>query len=208
MKTGPKRKFNPPKDELNELYQKLSMRAIADVYGVGETVVWKRIKEFGIKLKKYGNHRKKRGIVFSEEHKKNISSSLKNSDKLKDFARSRQINNVSVCRVCAKEFAWNGTREKKFCSSECYSIYRRLIPSPQKKTIRNSTRAKALISANYTCEVCGVSGKSECKCCRQKVILHVHHKESWKDNEDKRFSIGNAMVLCPSCHHSIHSQSA
>ncbi len=48
-KTGPKRKFNPPVEELRELYEKMSMKAIAQHYGVGETVVFKRIKEYGFK---------------------------------------------------------------------------------------------------------------------------------------------------------------
>ena len=44
------------------------MRQIADTYGVGETVVWKRLKEFGIKLHDYekGGHRLRPGRIFSE----------------------------------------------------------------------------------------------------------------------------------------------
>lgn len=45
---GPKRGFNPPRKELERLYRKMSMREIARHYGVGETVVFTRIKEAGL----------------------------------------------------------------------------------------------------------------------------------------------------------------
>lgn len=45
---GPKRGFNPPLKELERLYRKMSMREIARHYGVGETVVFTRIKEAGL----------------------------------------------------------------------------------------------------------------------------------------------------------------
>lgn len=42
------RRFDPPKEELLELYKQLSMLDIAKHYGVGETVVFMRLKEHGI----------------------------------------------------------------------------------------------------------------------------------------------------------------
>lgn len=43
------RSFDPPIAELAELYQRLSMAEIAKHYGVGETIVFTRLKEHGIK---------------------------------------------------------------------------------------------------------------------------------------------------------------
>lgn len=71
-KTGPARTFNPSREELNELYQTHSMAAIAEKFGVGETVVWKRIKEFGL-VRTDG--RKKRYRSRSRSHSLNISLS-------------------------------------------------------------------------------------------------------------------------------------
>ena len=68
-----RRKFDPPKDELEALYQKMSCSDIAKHYGVGETVVWSRIKEHNIELKEFVNHRLKPGREFSLSHKKNLS---------------------------------------------------------------------------------------------------------------------------------------
>lgn len=57
-KTGPKRTFNPTREELDSLYQENSMWDIARKCGVSQSVVWKRIKEFGLvrkdgRIKKY-----------------------------------------------------------------------------------------------------------------------------------------------------------
>lgn len=46
--TKKRRRFDPPKAELESLYKSKSMREIADHYGVGETVVFMRCKEHGI----------------------------------------------------------------------------------------------------------------------------------------------------------------
>jgi len=47
---GPVRSFSPSKAELTAMYKRdgMSMRAIATHYGVGETVVFKRLSEFGL----------------------------------------------------------------------------------------------------------------------------------------------------------------
>jgi hypothetical protein len=71
---GPKRQFNPPRDELESLYQKLSMREIAKHYGVGETVIFTRIKEAGLR----GPTRSERlsGTPKSESHKAAIKAAV------------------------------------------------------------------------------------------------------------------------------------
>ena len=55
----------------------MSMAEIATKYGVGETVVWKRLHEHGIELRDFKNHRLKPGRIFSEEHRRNISQSMR-----------------------------------------------------------------------------------------------------------------------------------
>jgi hypothetical protein len=52
LRRGPKRGFNPDPVELERLYQSMTMKRIAEYYGVGETAVWSRIKESGIKNRK------------------------------------------------------------------------------------------------------------------------------------------------------------
>lgn len=69
-KTGPKRTFNPTHDELDALYQTHSMAAIAALFGVGETVIWNRVKECGL-VRKDG--RRKKYKPRTRSHSLNIS---------------------------------------------------------------------------------------------------------------------------------------
>lgn len=74
MKTGPKRTFLVTAEELAVLYKTKSMAEIARHFGVGPTVVFNRLKEYGIrKVGADSGHRKKTGRVFSAEHRKKIS---------------------------------------------------------------------------------------------------------------------------------------
>lgn len=47
-KKQPKNKFLPSRDELQSLYKSMTMEQIAQHYGVGETTVFMRLKEYGI----------------------------------------------------------------------------------------------------------------------------------------------------------------
>lgn len=49
---------------------------------------------------------------------------------------------------------------------------------------------------NYTCQVCGYSGKN----------LHAHHIVEWSKDENKRFDISNGKTLCRTCHSKIHKK--
>jgi len=48
---GPKRSFLPPKGELADLYGRMSMRDVAAHYGVGETIVFHRLRHYGIPVR-------------------------------------------------------------------------------------------------------------------------------------------------------------
>lgn len=51
-----------------------------------------------------------------------------------------------------------------------------------------------------------VKNKSMNKCdkCGSKEYLEAHHIESYKDNEELRFSIDNGMTMCNKCHREHH----
>lgn len=74
--TGPQKFKTPPRNELHDAYQKVSIDGIAKKYGVGYGTVWRWLKDAGISLKGYGNHRQK-PRVFSERHLKNLRNSLR-----------------------------------------------------------------------------------------------------------------------------------
>jgi 5-methylcytosine-specific restriction endonuclease McrA len=122
------RKFNISKEELNRLYQRHSMAEIAKIKGVGETVIHKRIHEYGITLEGVGRggHRKKKGKVFTEEHRKNISAAMQgridgeNNPNWKGGPLEKQ------CLNCKKEFKVTQARNEtaKFCSNKCLGLWK------------------------------------------------------------------------------------
>lgn len=72
---GGRRSFNVSKRHLDSLYQKHSLREIAAMYEVGQTVIFNRIAEYGIKIRDedVARSQRKKGIVFSPEHRMRIS---------------------------------------------------------------------------------------------------------------------------------------
>jgi hypothetical protein len=56
----------------------------------------------------------------------------------------------------------------------------------------------------FTCQMCGVSGLVECKCCGSKPTLHAHHIKSWKDHPELRFDVSNGITLCDKCHRGLN----
>lgn len=74
--TGPTRRFHPPMDELNELFQRMSMKQIAEHYGVGETAVHKRIHEYGLDGPGRAARMSAYAKVRPDEHNRKIGESL------------------------------------------------------------------------------------------------------------------------------------
>lgn len=174
-KTGPSRSFRPSKDELEILYQTMSMAQIAEHFGVGETVVFKRIKEYGVTLKGFesGGHRAKTGKKFSDEHRKNLSSSL-----------------------IGKMAGEGNPRWKGGSTEENLRLRRTGAYIKWKKS--------SLERAGNKCQECGALGGNICECCGTKVILHVHHVKPFAKHPELRFDPANSEVLCPKCHRSRH----
>ena len=74
--TGPTRRFHPPKDELADLFRRMSMKQIAEHYGVGETAVHKRIHEYGLNGPGRAARMSAYAKVRPDEHNRKIAESL------------------------------------------------------------------------------------------------------------------------------------
>ena len=174
---GQPREVNIDPDELRELYQQHSMKKIARLLDVGETLIWKRLKEYGIKLRNHedGGHRKKPGRQFSEEHRRALSKAHRER-------RAKGEKNPN----------WKGGVAALNWKARQTPEYR-------------DWRAAALVRAAERCEGCGVLQGSECACCGTRIRLHVHHLKSFAKFPDLRFDPTNSEVVCPRCHRQRHN---
>ena len=81
------------------MYQKMSMAEIAKHYEVGETVVFKRLKEHGIVADEFINHRLKTGKTFSPEHRQALSKAKAGKwagEKNPNFNNGAMVKNLKV----------------------------------------------------------------------------------------------------------------
>ena len=163
---GGQREFKPDREEPHALYQEMGIRRIARRYGVGQTVVFKRLKELGITVKDYedGGHRKKPGRLFSESHKKALSAAHR--------AREAKGPKASNWRGGIAVHNW------KARNSTEYKEWRRL--SKQR--------------VNNCCEECGVTDGHICECCGTAVRLQVHHVLSFAGHPERRYDPENRKV--------------
>ncbi len=69
-----KRTFKPEAETLRELYQTMTIRELAVHFNIGDTVVHKRLHEYGIKLT--ADQRKRKRKQFTEAHKQALSDSM------------------------------------------------------------------------------------------------------------------------------------
>jgi endogenous inhibitor of DNA gyrase (YacG/DUF329 family) len=97
----------------------MSMKEIAAHYGVGETVVHKRIHEAGIKAKAHGD---RRGRGFSAEHRVSLSKAQKG----KSYPE-RRTGFYRPCKQCGKEMWVKPARTQVhwYCSYACKGAARR-----------------------------------------------------------------------------------
>lgn len=169
------RTFEPDRDELERLYQQHSMLAVSRIYGVGQTVVWKRLKEFNIKLRDHedGGHRKKPGKVFTLEHRQKLSIAH----------RGRWSGD--------KNPHWKGGATEKNRIARQSGAYRQW-------------KIAALALRGDACQECGAKNGVICECCGHKNSLHVHHIHSFARHPELRFDVENSEVLCQKCHRSRH----
>ena len=172
-----KRTFHVTKDVLDSMYQSMTMDAIAKHFGVGETVIHKRIHEFGIKLRGFEeNPRTRPKVPFSPEH----------------FAAIRLAHrNKRGQNVGDKNHNWRGGATEQNLAARRSGAYK-------------EWKLAALGLAGNKCQQCGVAKGHLCDCCGQRVELHVHHVESFAKNIERRFDPTNSEVLCAGCHRSRH----
>lgn len=171
-----KQKFVVDKEVLRSMYQTMTMKKIAEHFGVGETVVWKRVHDFGIVLEGFEVDPRRRPKKFSEAH----LQAMKEAGVRRRGKWSGQ-NNPN----------WRGGRSEQNLALRRSGAYKQW-------------KIDSLKLAQNKCQQCGVEKDHVCDCCGQKTVLHVHHVKSFAKHEELRFDPNNSEVLCAKCHHSRH----
>lgn len=170
------RRFVVDKDQLASMYQTQTLKQIADHFGVGETVVWKRVHEYGIKLEGYEDSPRKRPKVLTEAHKQALR--VAGVERRGKWLGEKNPN-------------WRGGRTDANLALRRSGAYKQW-------------KLAALALAGNKCQQCGAVKGHVCDCCGSKVSLHVHHAKSFAKHEELRFDPNNSEVLCVKCHHSRH----
>lgn len=176
IKPGSRRRFEPDPNELKALYAKMCAREVAEHYGVGETVVWQRLDEYGLidRTAPDWSHKRKKGTPHSPQHLEAIRKAGKRR-------RGKYVGKDNP--------NWRGGIAGK---------------SGRGRAAHTDWKAKVLARAGYRCEECGVEGGHTCKCCNQTIRLHAHHIKSYSQFPELRYDLDNGKALCPSCHHKEH----
>jgi 5-methylcytosine-specific restriction endonuclease McrA len=173
-KKGGRRDFDPPAKDLAELYQSMSMAQIAEKFNVGETVVWKRLHEHGIELRDFKNHR----LILKPGRvfSKNPSREHQQRSARQDRPAESQLE------------GWKSYPKSAIAGSIEYREWKLAV----------------LNLRGNKCQECGRENGWECDCCGHRVVLHVHHVESFARVPERRFDPTNSGVLCSKCHHRRH----
>ena len=151
------------------------MKEIAKHYGCGETLIWTRIREYGITFDgaKGPRGKKRKYPARTREHKRNLSRAFTGR--------------------------WAGEKNPHW-KGGVHQVNLSLRGSGEYK----QWKLAALELANYQCQSCGVAHNKVCKCCGMKARLHVHHVKSFSAFPDSRFDPKNSEVLCLKCHNHRH----
>lgn len=124
------------------------------------------------------------GKKKSEEHRKNISQALKNSDKAKKNWFKKGKDNPAYGRNQTGP-ANNNWKGGKTNTNQKRRNDPRLI----------EWRKKVMERDNFTCQDCGKRG-----------YLHAHHIIPFSEDFSKAFDINNGKTLCVSCHEKVHGR--
>ena len=145
-----------------------------------------------------------KGIPLSEERKLHLHKVLIgrtcNTGRT-HFKKGVSGNPATQFKVGQKSY-WKGKKNPHFTGSNNPNWKGGI--TPENKRDRWSVEAKNFRNEifkrdEYTCKHCSRVRKPG-----DRVVLNVHHKKSFADNEELRFVKSNVITLCQECHNKIH----
>lgn len=185
------------KEELYDLYieQRLSANKIAEIVHRNPKRVWEWLKEYDIPTRPrgtdYGQQFHKgetnywKGKHLSEETKEKIRQA-----RIRDGHVPYLINGIHWLHATGRKPAsWKGGI------------------TPERQKIYSSEKWKQCVKEvwkrdNATCQRCGKQYNST----DRTQHFHIHHKYTFADYPYLRMNPDNLVLLCPECHHFVHSK--
>ena len=154
-------------------------------------------------------------ILFNRRIDKRRAFKFCSSECYREYRKTSKKDNNCKCLQCDKEFyrkpsaKVNG--EGKFCSRECKHENQRLgieirgESYSDRHLIRQSSKYRSFRQApkklnGNKCQKCGVKDRTLCKCCGNRIYLHVNHIKPFATYPKLRFDPLNTSVLCQKCH--------
>jgi predicted DNA-binding protein YlxM (UPF0122 family) len=219
------RVFAPTKGELKELYQQYTMQEIADMHGVSQEIVRRRIHEYDIAARKTGPSRAFRP---SKDELDTLYQTMSMAQIAEHFGVGETVvfKRLKEYGITLRGFEGGGHRKKtgkKFTQEHCANLSASLTgkmagegnPRWKGGSTEENLRLRrtgayikwkrgALQLAGNKCQQCGAPGGEICECCGTKMVLHVHHVKPFAQHPEQRFDPANSEVLCPKCHRSRH----
>jgi 5-methylcytosine-specific restriction endonuclease McrA/predicted DNA-binding protein YlxM (UPF0122 family) len=218
------KKINISKEILENLYinKKLSLKEVAEKFGVSYQTISNKLKEYGIqsrtisealKGEKNGFYGKKHtentkikiseanlGRHHSEEAKRKISEVLKGEKhpmygKHHSKETKKKISETKSGKHLSEETKRKLSEVKK---GKKHPNWKGCI-TPKNTKIRSSLEMRLWKKAvferdNFTCQKCGKKGGD----------LHAHHINNFADFPELRVAIDNGITLCKECHKEFH----
>jgi hypothetical protein len=210
------------KDKLEELYKWHSTAGIAALFRINPETVRKRLIKLGISRRKRGGRRdfdppakdlaelyqsmsmaqiaEKFGVgetvVWKRLHEHGIELRDFKNHRLKPGRIFSETHRKNISKAMRGQFGplnrnWKGGKATQNLQLRGSFEYR-------------EWKQAALNLRGNKCQECGRENKWECECCGHRVVLHVHHVESFARVPERRFDPTNSEVLCSKCHFRRH----
>lgn len=210
------------KEKLEALYKDNATAGIASMYGVIPETVRKRLIKFGITRRARGG---RRDFDPDPGELRELYQSLSMADIAKKFGVGETVvwKRLKEHGIELRDFGNHRLKPGRIFSEShrkkiSQSMRGKIGPlnrnwkggkATANLQLRGSIeyrewKSEALKLRGNKCQECGRENGWECDCCGHRVVLHVHHVESFARVPERRFDPTNSEVLCSKCHHRRH----